>query len=78
MLTHWRRSRSRHLARRADAAMEQASWTDAAKLYRRAFELRPERMDLKIQQAHALQEAGEIPATKRGSDQAIARRLLAR
>lgn len=70
MLTHWRRSRSRHLARRADAAMEQASWTDAAKLYRRAFELRPERMDLKIQQAHALKEAGEIAAAKRAYEQA--------
>lgn len=52
--------------------MEQARWDAAARFYGRAHGLRPERIDLKVQEAHALKENGDMAAALAAYAQASA------
>ncbi|WP_397587154.1 glycosyltransferase [Sphingobium fuliginis] len=58
MLAALRRRRSIAAARAGGAAMEKGDWAEASRLFQYALTLRPERVELQVQHAHALKEMG--------------------
>lgn len=58
MFATWRRRRSIAMARQGAAAMERGDWGEACRLFSQAVRLRPDRIELNVQYAHALKEAG--------------------
>jgi GT2 family glycosyltransferase len=57
MFAVWRRRRSIAMARQGAVAMEQGDWSEACRLFSQAVRLRPDRVELNVQYAHALKEA---------------------
>lgn len=70
MLAAFRRRRSIAAARAGAAAMERGDWAEASRLFEHACALRPGRVELLVQHAHALKELGR-------TDEALANYALA-